>query len=100
VLKLYVGQTRRQPVVKRVGRLKPEVPIETASGLSGNCRMARSLEHWWTGNDVVIMEDDQEQQGCTASWPDADHQVRGLMLLMLCWYSTFIDRSDAVCRWI
>lgn len=76
MLKLYVGQTRRQLVVKRVGRLKPEGPIETTSGLSGNCRMARPLERWGTGNDVVIMEDDQEQQGCTASWPDADHQVR------------------------
>ncbi|KAJ9594996.1 hypothetical protein L9F63_013718, partial [Diploptera punctata] len=31
----------------------------------------RSTEN---GCDVVIMEDDQEQQGCTASWPDAEHQ--------------------------
>lgn len=30
------------------------------------------------------MEDDQEQQGCTASWPDAEHQVRELMLFYVC----------------
>jgi hypothetical protein len=29
------------------------------------------------------MEDDQEPQGCTASWPDADHQVRAFALLCL-----------------
>jgi hypothetical protein len=30
-----------------------------------------------------MMEDDQEPQGCTASWPDAEHQVRAFVLLCL-----------------
>lgn len=31
------------------------------------------------------MENDQELQGCTASWPDADHQVRALVLCLRTW---------------
>lgn len=40
------------------------------------------------------MDEDQEQQGCTASWPDAEHQVRKRLQMSVANREAFIKANN------